>query len=70
MYYETNQIPKPFDILLRFSLDYYDSVLCDAEYQIPMIREIEQKRNLPAKELKIVGSSYLDYCMENLPQRN
>ncbi|MBO5446587.1 CDP-glycerol glycerophosphotransferase family protein [bacterium] len=60
-----------FSMLYRlFSLDYYDSVLCDAEYQIPMIREIEQKRNLPAKELKIVGSSYLDYCMENLPQRN
>ena len=32
-------------------------------------KEIEQKRNLPAKELRVVGSSYLDFCMGRLPQR-
>lgn len=52
-----------------YGLDYYESVLLDAEYQIPLIREIECKRNLPGKELVVVGSSYLDYY-ENLRQNS
>lgn len=48
-----------------FSLDYFDSVLCDAQYQVPMVREIEQKRNLPAKQLPVVGSTYMDYNRQN-----
>ena len=44
-----------------FSVDYYDSVLCDAEYQIPMIRQIEKRRNLPPKELVAVGCPYMDF---------
>lgn len=52
-----------------FSLDYYDSVLCDAEYQVPMIREIEQKRNLPEKKLPVVGSTYMDFYEKIKPQR-
>ena len=51
-----------------FALDYYDSVLCDAEFQIPLIREIEQKRSLPAKELEVVGSTYMDYYAKKLPE--
>lgn len=54
-----------------FSLDYYDSVLCDAQFQIPLIREIEKKRNLKAKELVVVGSTYMDYYqnqIQNLPE--
>lgn len=53
-----------------FSLDYYDSVLCDAEFQIDLIREIEKKRNLPAKELKVVGSTYMDYYFSQLKNIN
>ena len=49
-----------------FSLDYYDSVLCDAEYQIPMIREIEHKRKLPPKKLPVVGSTYMDFNKKRL----
>ena len=44
-----------------FALDFYDTVLCDAEFQINDIRAIEKKRQLPAKDLKIVGSPYMDY---------
>jgi len=44
-----------------FSLDYYDSVLCGGEFQIPLIRELETKRNLPQKELITAGSTYMDY---------
>jgi len=49
-----------------FSLDYYDSVLCDGEYQIPMIRELEMKRNLPAKELVVTGCTYMDLLKNKL----
>ena len=49
-----------------FAIDYYDSVLCDGEFQIPLIREIERKRNLPAKELPVVGSTYMDYLVSKM----
>jgi len=49
-----------------FSLDYYDSVLCDAQFQIPLIRELEKKRNLTPKELVVVGSTYMDYYSQQL----
>ena len=52
-----------------YGLDYYDSVLCDADFQIPLIRKIERKRDLPQKELIVVGSTYMDYyeeCRKNL----
>ena len=44
-----------------FALDYYDSIMCDANYQVALIEEIEEKRNLSKKELIVTGSSYLDY---------
>lgn len=44
-----------------FSLDYYDSVLLDGAFQAPMIREIEEKRNLKKKDLSVSGSTYMDY---------
>jgi len=60
-----------FDMMYRlFSLDYYDSVLCDAEYQVSMIREIEKKRNLSPKKLPVVGSTYMDFKKKQLPERN
>ncbi len=59
-----------FAMLYRlFSLDYYDSVLCDAPYQIPMIRELEKKRNLPAKELPVVGSTYMDFNQSRMQEK-
>lgn len=49
---------------LLYALDYFDSVLCDADFQIPLIREIEKKRNLPPKELPVTGSTYMDFYEE------
>lgn len=43
-----------------FGLDYYDSVLLSGEYQIEQIRTLEKLRNLPAKELPLVGLTYMD----------
>lgn len=43
-----------------FGLDYYDAVLLSGEYQIAQQRELERLRNLPAKELPIIGLTYMD----------
>lgn len=43
-----------------FGLDYFDSVLLSGEYQIAGIRELEEKRGLPEKDLVVVGCPYLD----------
>ncbi len=51
-----------------FSLDYYDGVLCDGEFQIPLIRELEEKRNLKKKDLTVIGSTYMDVLAQKLSQ--
>ncbi|MDR2028335.1 MAG: CDP-glycerol glycerophosphotransferase family protein [Treponema sp.] len=43
-----------------FSFDYFDSLLLTGEHQIAGIRELEKKRNTPAKELFVTGCTYLD----------
>ncbi len=43
-----------------FGLDYFDSVLLTGDYQKKDIRLLEEKRNIPQKELVTVGCSYLD----------
>ena len=43
-----------------FGLDYFDSVLLSGEYQKDHVRKLEHLRALPAKELVVVGSTYLD----------
>lgn len=49
-----------------FGLDYFDSVFLNGEFQVEQIRELEQKRNLPPKELPVVGCSYLDDLQNRL----
>ena len=51
-----------------FGVDYYDSVLITTEHNIPQIREIEQKRELPEKELVVVGSPQLDFMKEHIKE--
>jgi len=43
-----------------FALDYYDAVLETGDVQTRGIRTLESLRGLPAKELVIAGSTYLD----------
>lgn len=47
-----------------FGIDYYDAVLLTGEYQRDQIRELERLRGLPAKELPVVGLSYMDAMLE------
>ena len=43
-----------------YGMDYYDAIICAGQYQIDVIRELEAKRHLPAKDLKLVGMPYFD----------
>lgn len=56
------------DIVLyrMFGLDYYDAVLLSGAYQAEQIRELEALRNLPAKDLPVVGMTYMDALKERL----
>ena len=55
-----------------FSLDYYDAVILTGEFQIEEIRELERKRNLPQKEVQVLGCTYMDALkarLETVPQK-
>lgn len=49
-----------------FGIDFYDAVLACGQYQIDQIRRIEKKREMPPKEMKLVGMPYLDSLKERL----
>ncbi|MCR4871635.1 MAG: CDP-glycerol glycerophosphotransferase family protein [Atopobiaceae bacterium] len=57
-----------------FGLDYYDAVLLSGQFQVDEVRELERLRDLPPKEIEIVGCTYLDVMAERLeglePPRN
>jgi len=43
-----------------FGIDYYDAILLSGEYQARDIRNLEELRNLPSKELYKIGIPYMD----------
>ena len=49
-----------------FSLDYFDSILIPGEIEIPEIRSLEKARNLPEKQLIVVGNTFFDRCSERI----
>lgn len=49
-----------------FGLDYFDSVLIGGEGNVSVIRELESKRKLPRKEVKIIGHTYLDVLRQKI----
>ena len=53
-----------------FGLDYYDSVLLNFEKSKDNIRELEKKRNLPQKELVVIGSPFMDSMAKSLSSYN
>lgn len=48
-----------------YGIDYYDALLLSGEFQEKQVRELERQRNLPAKEIKMVGIPYLDTMLEH-----
>ena len=56
-----------------FGIDYFDSILLTGDYQKADIRQLEQQRGLPAKELETVGCTYLDMQFNricDIPEEN
>ena len=51
-----------------FGLDYFDALLLSGEYQIAPTRKLEELRNLPAKELEVVGQPYMDGLLARLKE--
>lgn len=49
-----------------FGLDYYDAVLISGQHHERDIRALEKMRNLPAKELVMVGVPYMDAMVKRL----
>ena len=60
--------PSDAAMYRMFGLDYYDAVLLSGEYQKAQIRELEQKRGLPEKELILTGLPSLDSLQARLEQ--
>ena len=49
-----------------FGLDFYDAVLLSGQYQIEKLRRLEKIREIPAKDLQLVGIPYMDKMLERL----
>lgn len=49
-----------------FGVDYYDALLLSGEYQVRDTRNLEAMRNLPAKEIELVGLPYMDEMVKRL----
>lgn len=49
-----------------FGVDYYDAILLSGDYQIQDLRDLEQLRKIPAKELLKVGIPYMDEMAKRL----
>ena len=52
--------PNEASMYCLYSLDFFDAALLNGENQISDIRELEETRGTKIKELKIIGSTYLD----------
>ena len=52
--------PNDITLYRMFGIDYYDSILLSGDYQVKQIRQMEAKRELSAKDLKLVGIPYMD----------
>lgn len=51
-----------------FGVDYYDAVLISGEYQKNDIRSLEKLRNLPEKEIEMIGIPYMDKMAKRLKE--
>ena len=51
-----------------FGIDYYDAILLSGEYQAKDIRNLENLRGLPEKELVKIGIPYMDKMAQRLAQ--
>lgn len=53
-----------------YALDYFDSVLLGGTGDVEVIRYFENLRNLPKKDIEIIGHTYLDEYRKILAEKN
>lgn len=56
--------PAEMTTYRMFGIDYYDALLLSGQFQADDTRELEKMRNLPAKELVLTGSPFMDEKMK------
>lgn len=49
-----------------FGTDYYDAILTSGDYQAKQVRQLEELRHLPQKEIRLTGLPYMDALREKL----
>ncbi|MBR1796735.1 MAG: CDP-glycerol glycerophosphotransferase family protein [Clostridiales bacterium] len=65
--YYVHTLHAPASIFYRmFGVDYFDALLLSAEHQRQEIRKLEELRKLPAKDIQLVGLTYLDEMKKRL----
>ena len=65
-YVHVLHMPNDVTTYRMFGLDFYDAVLLSGKYQEEQIRSLEAIRDLPAKDLEIVGIPYMDEMRKRL----
>ena len=58
--------PGNISLYRMFGTDYYDALLLSGDHQVEQTRQLEKLRKLPAKEIKLVGLTYLDEMKKRL----
>ncbi|MEG0328563.1 MAG: CDP-glycerol glycerophosphotransferase family protein [Erysipelothrix sp.] len=53
-----------------YGTDYYDSILVGGEGDQRLIRELESKRPIKEKEIKVIGHTYLDVLRQRLDEEH
>ena len=51
-----------------FGIDYYDALLLSGNFQADEVRKLEKMRNLPAKDIQLVGITYMDEMVKRLKE--
>ena len=69
-YIHITHMPNDVTTYRMFGLDYYDAVLVSGVYQVEQIRKLEEMRDLPAKDIEIVGLPYMDEMKARLDKDN
>ncbi len=57
--------PADIHTYKKYAFDYFDSVLCSSKFQIENIRQLENDRNKPHKQLFETGCTYYDLTEES-----
>lgn len=62
--------PAEMTTYRMFGIDYFDALLLSGQFQIDDTRDLEKIRNLPAKELVLTGSPFMDEKMKKFSERS